>query len=207
MHQIRIRARVATSWLSAAAVVALSVVSHAAGQTAANAWPLDHAHSRVTFSVTKWGFAEVEGRFKDFAGTLVYDAAAPERSRLDWRVAVASVDTGEAARDHSLQAPEYFDAARFPTLTFTTTKVRVAADRQLDVSGTLTIRGASRPVTVRAIDRGRHAVPGEGEYQLFETTFTLDRYDYGVRGGSLLGPAISREVTIHLIAAAKAPGR
>jgi polyisoprenoid-binding protein YceI len=173
----------------------------------AQAWPLDRAHSRVSFTVTKWGFAEVEGRFKDFSGTLVYDEAAPERSRLDWRVSVASVDTGEAPRDHSLQAPEYFDAARFPYLTFTTSSVKAAGEGQLDVTGALTIRGTSRPVTVRATNRGRHTVPGEGDFQLFESRFTLNRYDFGVRGGRLLGPAISRDVTIHLIAAAKAPGR
>src|SRR5262245_6307639 len=61
---------------------------------AAREWPIDRAHSRVTFTVTKWGFAEVEGRFFDFAGTIAYDAARPEASRVAWRVKVASVETG-----------------------------------------------------------------------------------------------------------------
>ena len=170
-------------------------------------WPIDRAHSRVSFSVTKWGFAEVEGRFHDFSGSISYDRAKPEASHIEWRVRIAAVDTGEAKRDQSLLASEYFDAARFPELTFVSERVQGAGDDMLDVEGMLTIRGASKPMTVRVAYGGRHTVPNEGTYDTFKTSFTINRYDFGVLGGSVLGPVISKEVKITLIAAAKQPGR
>src|SRR5262245_30290625 len=87
-------------------------------------WPIDRAHSRVTFTVTKWGFAEVEGRFLDFAGDLFYDTVHPERSHVDWRVRIASVETGASKRDESLQGPDYFDASRHPEMRFVSDRVR-----------------------------------------------------------------------------------
>src|SRR4029453_10508383 len=86
--------------LSAAAflILTMAAASVAAAPVPPNGWPVDRAHSRVTFTVTKWGFAEVEGRFLDFAGNLLYDAAHPERSRVDWRGRIASVETGAAKR-------------------------------------------------------------------------------------------------------------
>ncbi len=187
--------------LSALLVAAVIIPARAGGDH----WPLDRAHSRVTFTVTKWGFAEVEGRFRDFDGAIAYDPAKPEASHVEWRVRIASVDTGEGARDHTLQAPEYFDTARYPEMRFVSTSTRLAGPEALDVAGTLTIKGVSKPFTVRVTHKGRHAVPGEGVFEMFETRFSLNRYDFGVVGGSLLGPAISKDVNVFLIGAAKQP--
>lgn len=170
-------------------------------------WPIDHAHSRVSFAVTKWGFAEVEGRFRDFSGEVAYNPARPELSHIQWRVRVGSVDTGEAKRDQSLLAREYFDAARYPEITFESTQVRKLSSRDLEVVGVLTIRGVAKPMTVRATYGGRHTVADEGTFDSFSTTFTINRYDFGVVGGSVLGPVISKDVRISLIAAARQPSK
>jgi polyisoprenoid-binding protein YceI len=188
-------------------VCVLAALAAARGRAASGspAWPLDHAHSRVTFTVTKWGFVDVEGRFKAFSGELEYDPAHPEGARIDWRVEIASVDTGETNRDKALQGEEYFDAARYPEMRFQSDRVRPLADGRLEVQGRITIRGVTKPLTVTVVSHGVHDVPGEGTFAVFETSFTLNRYDFGVVGGSLLGPAISREVRIHLIAAGRRP--
>jgi polyisoprenoid-binding protein YceI len=170
------------------------------------AWPIDKAHSRVTFTVTKWGFVEVEGRFHEFSGAIAFDEQHPERSRVDWRVRIDSVETGAPNRDASLQGADYFDTPRFPDMHFTSTSVTPHDSGHLTVQGEMTIRGRARPLTIEATYGGTHAVPGEGTYAIFQTEFTLDRYDYGVVGGSMLGPAISRDVHVKLIAAARAPG-
>jgi polyisoprenoid-binding protein YceI len=164
-------------------------------------WPIDRAHSRVTFTVTKWGFVEVEGRFLDFSGTILYDSARPDLSRVDWRVRVASVETGAVKRDQSLLGPDYFDAARHPELRFTSERVKPLPANQIEVQGTLTMRGRSRPLTIRVTCGGVHAVPGEGTFEIFQTEFTVNRYDYGIEGGTVLGPAISRDVRVKLVAA------
>jgi polyisoprenoid-binding protein YceI len=67
----------------------------------------------------------------------------------------------------------------------------------------MTIRGTTRPLTITTTYGGTHTVAGEGTYAVFQTEFTIDRYDYGVRGGGVLGAAISREVRIKLVAAAR----
>lgn len=167
----------------------------------AERWRLDRAHSRVTFSVTKWGFAEVEGRFRDFSGFIVHDPLRPSTSRVEWRIKIASVDTGEPNRDRTLQQPEYFDARRFEEMTFVSATVEPVGPQAFQVAGVLTIRGRARLLRVRVNHRGRHEAPGEGTFEIFETRFTVNRYDFGIVGGSLLGPAISKDVAVTLVAA------
>ncbi|MEO6239633.1 MAG: YceI family protein [Vicinamibacterales bacterium] len=102
-----------------------------------------------------------------------------------------------------MQDREYFDAARFPDMRFVSERVRSSGGGQLEVQGQLTIRGKTRPITVSASYDGAHTVSDEGVFAMFRTEFTIDRYDYDVVGGSLLGPAISRQVHIKIIAAGR----
>jgi len=193
----------------AVVILAMTMVT-AAGQStrpraaapASAGWPIDKAHSRVTFTVTKWGFAEVEGRFLDFGGTMFYDAAHPEQSHVDWRVRIASIETGAPNRDESLKDADYFDAARYPEMRFVSERVKPLQAGSIEVQGRMTIRDQTRPLTVKVLCGGTHDVPGEGTLEIFQTEFTLDRYDYGVKGGSILGPAISRDVHVKIIGAA-----
>jgi len=185
-----------------AGVLAISVAAFA-GDLAS--WSIDRAHSRVTFTVTKWGFVEVEGRFFDFSGTIAYDAAHPEGSRVDWRVQITSVETGAAKRDQALQGREYFDTAQHPEMRFVSQRVRALAANQVEVQGLMTIRGQTRPLIINVTCGGTHTVPGEGTFDIFQTEFTLNRYDYSVVGGSVLGPAISRDVRVKIIAAVNHP--
>jgi len=197
------------SSVGVAAVLATSpLVAREAGRAGVSpAWTIDRAHSRITFTVTKWGFAEVEGRFLDFTGELFYNPSHVDQSRVSWRVPIASVETGEPNRDKSLLAPEYFDASRFPAMTFESSSARPAGEDAFDLTGTLTIRGVAKPLTTRVRSLGLHDAPGEGTFRTFQTEFVVDRYDFQIVGGSILGPAISRDVHVKVIAAARAPGQ
>jgi polyisoprenoid-binding protein YceI len=182
----------------AAALLTPGPAGHAAS-TAPAALVVDREHSRVTFTVTKWGFLDVEGRFDVFDGTVVYDPRRPEASRIDWRVKVASVDTAEPNRDQSLQMPEYFDAARYPELTFVSDQVTAAKPGELEVRGRITIRGRTQPLVVRVTHSTQPAAPGLPPLERFETAFTINRYDFGVVGGRVLGPVISRDVRVRIV--------
>lgn len=184
-----------------AALTAAPTALSASTPFSPDAWKIDKAHSRVTFTVTKWGFSEVEGRFLDFEGAILYVAPHPEQSRIELRVRIASVQTGAPSRDKALQGAEYFDADRFPEMRFVSEHVRSIGPNQLEVQGQMTIRDQTRPLTVKVLYGGSHVVPHEGTYDMFQTEFSVTRHDYGVVGGSLLGPAISEEVRIKLIAA------
>jgi polyisoprenoid-binding protein YceI len=157
-----------------------------------SSWTADPQRSEVRFTVTKLGFSDVTGHFRDFAATVHFDAENVGNSRVEWRTTVASVVTGEPNRDSALQGADYFDAARHPALTFTSQHVRRTSDNALEVTGTISIRGIRRPLTFVA--RPIHVGGAQG----FEAEFTLDRYDFNVRGGTVMGRLIGRTVRVYL---------
>jgi polyisoprenoid-binding protein YceI len=177
---------------TAAAPAARSIDESVAERTS---WTIDGSRSDVRFVVTKFGFEDVTGIFHESEGTIEYDPDRPERSRIEWRVKVASVTTDATNRDKALQAPEYFDAARHPYLSFVSQSVRGLPGGRLEVSGQLTMRGVTRPLvtTVNVVTRG----PAPA----FETAFEVNRYDFGIAGGSVMGRLIGRTVRIRLVAA------
>lgn len=166
----------------------------------ARQWTIDPARSEVRFTVTKLGFSDVTGVFRESEGEIYYDEARPGASRVQWRVRTASVKTDEPNRDSSLRQPEYFDAERHPWLEFASQSVRALDTDRIEVSGHITMRGVTRPLTfiVRCVQSG--AAPR------FETDFTLDRYDFGITGGTVMGRLIGRTVRVHLVAGVRAPG-
>ena len=176
-----------------ASTIAAAPARSIARESPAAVFRIDPSQSEVRFTVTKFGFEDVTGVFRESEGQLRYDPADPAMSVIQWRVRVASVLTDASNRDSALQAPEYFDAARHPYLTFESRAVRVRPDRSLDVSGDFTVRGVTRRITV-------HVRPTTSTGAIaFETDFEVDRYDYGVVGGSVLGRLIGRQVRIHLM--------
>src|SRR5688572_950949 len=158
-------------------------------------WTIDGSKSDVRFTVTKFGFEDVTGIFHESEGTIEYDPDRPERSRIEWRIKVASVTTDATNRDKAIQGPEYFDAARRPYLSFVSLPVRGLAGSRLEGSGQITMRGVTRPLitTVNVVNRGHSPA--------FETAFEVNRYDFGIAGGSVMGRLIGRTVRIRLVAA------
>ena len=152
-------------------------------------WQIDRTRSSVSFSVTKFGFSDVAGRFNHFTAAITYDPAQPERSVVSWDVRVASVQTDSADRDRSILGPEYFDTARHPSMTFRSRHVRRLDDGRLEVTGVITIKGHAEPLTVLA-----SAVDGG-----FETRFEVDRFRFDVRGGRVMSRLIGRMVRVHLV--------
>ena len=165
-------------------------------ETRTGAWRIDPARSEVRFTITKLGFEDVTGVFRQSEGTIRYDPANPAGSSIQWRVRVASVLTDASTRDSTLQAPEYFDASRHPDLSFVSRAVRARDAESFDVDGEITIRGITRPLTV--VVRSRAAA---GRVT-FETDFEINRYDFGITGGSVMGRLIGSMARVRLVAVA-----
>jgi polyisoprenoid-binding protein YceI len=162
-------------------------------------YKVDRVHSFVGFTI-RHIVSDVDGRFKDFEGTINYDAAHPADSSVQFTVQAATITTDNDDRDKHLRSPDFFDAEKFPTLTFTSTKVTPKSGTSFDVTGNLTIHGVTKTVTIPATFRGTAKSP-MGLRAGFASTFTLDRKDYGVvwnraieGGGAMLGD----EVTINI---------
>lgn len=180
--------------LFAAVVAAPAARAADAPRPLAGTWSIDAARSEVRFTVTKLGFEDVTGVFRESEGEIQYDPNRPDASRVQWRVRVASVLTDERNRDESLLQPEYFDAARHPYLEFASQSARRLDDGRLEVSGQITMRGTTRPIVIVVRCVAGNPLPR------FESNFVVDRYDFGITGGRVMGRLIGRTVRIHLVA-------
>ena len=189
------RLRLITTTIAIVFVPLAGLQAGAASPIPVAEWAIDPAKSEVRFTITKFGFEDVTGVFRESEGVVRYDPARPAESAIRWRVRVASVLTDATNRDRSLQGPDYFDAARFPFLSFESRAVRPLAADRLEVSGDITIRGVTRPLTITVRPRAAAAGP------VFESDFEINRYDFGVVGGTILGRLIGRRARVHVVAA------
>jgi polyisoprenoid-binding protein YceI len=164
-------------------------------------YKVDPDHSSVGFSIRHF-VSNVQGRFKDFDGTVKYDKQNPAASTVEFTAKVDSIDTDNKDRDNHLKSPDFFDAAKFPTMTFTSTAVKPKDANTLDVTGNLTIHGVTKAVTIPVSVLGTVATKG-GEKAGFESNFTIDRKDYGVQwnrvldtGGTMLGNDVKIGISV-----------
>lgn len=147
-------------------------------------YQVDGTHSRVGFSVTHLQLSEVEGRFGEYEGTIKWDAEKPAKSKIEFTVKADSIDTDNDRRDGHLKSPDFFDTAKYPTLTFETTSVEPLSGDKYALTGDLTMHGVTKRVTLPATIRGPVDAMGNGKMSLgFSTSFKVNRIDYGVGAG------------------------
>jgi polyisoprenoid-binding protein YceI len=168
----------------------------AAGAT----WNIDASHSAVGFSVRHLVISNVKGEFGAYQGKLVLDDADVSRSSVDASIDVGSINTKVGDRDAHLRSPDFFDAAKYPTITFKSTKVARAAKDRLEVTGDLTLHGVTRPV-VLDVSASPEVKGMFGETRrAFAATTKINRKDFGLTWSKAVeaGPVIGDEVTIAL---------
>jgi polyisoprenoid-binding protein YceI len=113
-------------------------------------WTLDGTHSRIGFSVSHMVVSSVSGRFKQFSGKVELDEANLTKSQVDITIKTDSIDTDDAKRDEHLRSPDFFDAKKFPTLTFKSTKIAKVGGKKYKLTGDLTLHGVTKNVTLDA---------------------------------------------------------
>lgn len=159
-------------------------------------YKVDADHSGVNFSIRHF-VTNTPGRFKDFDGTIVHDKDNPAGSKVEFTVQAASIDTANDDRDKHLRSADFFDVEKFPTLSFTSTQVKAQDKDTLEVTGDLTIHGVTKRVTIPVDFLGTVKTPN-GEKAGFETTFTVNRKDYGIVWNRVMdaGPVLSEDVKV-----------
>jgi polyisoprenoid-binding protein YceI len=141
-------------------------------------WQIDAAHSDVSFRVRHLMVSKVRGRFGQFAGTIV-TAPDPLQSSAEVSIDLASIDTGEDKRDEHLRSPDFFETAKYPTMTYRTTGVRAEGDHFV-FDGELTLKGVTRPVALE-VELGGIGPDAWGGTRLgFSATAEINRKDFGV---------------------------
>jgi polyisoprenoid-binding protein YceI len=164
---------------------------------AADVYAIDKNHSEVGFQIRHF-VTKVRGRFTDFQGTIVADRDKPESSSVEFSVKTASIDTDVVNRDNDLRSANFFEAEKYPDITFKSTKVKQTGKDTYDVTGNFTMHGVTKeitlPVTYLGAVKTKDRQGVEGEKVGFETAITLNRKDYGIiwnrpldQGGLMLG--------------------
>jgi polyisoprenoid-binding protein YceI len=181
----------------------LAVVAPAA-HAAATTYAIDRGHTLVGFSVRHF-VTQVQGKFTEFEGSIVYDPEHPETSSVEFTVQATSIDTAVKRRDDHLRSPDFFDAAKFPTLSFKSTKVVPTGKEAAAVTGELTLHGVTKTITASVKLTGVMDSKQFGKQAGFQTSFTIDRKDYGIVWNKVMdvgGMMLGDEVTINLDVAA-----
>jgi polyisoprenoid-binding protein YceI len=170
-------------------------------------YSIDKAHSEVSFQVRHL-LTKVRGRFSAFEGTIEYDEQQPEDSSVNVAVQAASIDTNERDRDAHLRSADFFEVEKYPTLTFRSRAINRTGTLGFDLTGDLTIRGVTRPVTFDVNFLGKAKDPWGNERIAFEAETTIDRKDYGLHwnaaletGGFLVGDEVKISLSVQAVPA------
>jgi polyisoprenoid-binding protein YceI len=165
-------------------------------------WSIDPVHSSAEFKVKHMMITNVKGRFTDVEGTLELDGTDVTNAKINARIGVASIDTHNADRDTHLKSADFFDAEKFPTLSFTSTRVTEAGPGELKVEGDLTIRDVTRPVVFAVEGPSEPGQDPWGNTRIgWSATTKINRKDYGLTWNATLetgGLLVGDEVTITL---------
>jgi polyisoprenoid-binding protein YceI len=161
--------------LPLALLLALGAAAHA------DTLSIDPVHSTVGFKIRHL-FSNVTGRFTEVSGTLNVDAAHPENASVNASIGIGSIDTANARRDSDLKGDNFFQADKYPTMTFQSTKVVLSGTtgQEADVTGDLTLHGVTKPVTLHVTFLGKGPGMRGGLTTGWEATGALKRSDYGL---------------------------
>jgi polyisoprenoid-binding protein YceI len=163
-------------------------------------WKLDPTHSSVEFSAKHMMFTTVKGRFADVDGTITSASDSPRDATVDVTIAAASIDTRTEMRDQHLRSPEFLDMEQHPTLTFRSTKIE-GDKASFAITGDLTIRGITRPVTLAVTYEGAGKDPWGGERIGFSASGKIDRREFGLTWNQALeagGVLVSNDIRISI---------
>lgn len=162
---------------------------------------IDPAHSIIGFSIRHLEIAWVEGRFKDFKGTVHFDEKDVTKSSVEFSAKVESIDTGVEQRNAHLRTADFFDVAKYPEMTFKSTRVERNGKDKYVLRGDFTLKGVTKQVSIPFTVTGAVKDPWGNTRFGVQAQTKIDRRDYGITWGNALengGLDVGNEVTIEL---------
>jgi len=176
----------------------------------AGIYEIDAPHTSVEFVGRHLMITKVRGRFNDVRGQITI-GEEPEKSHVEVEIAVASLSSGNDDRDGHLKSADFFDVDHYPTITFASTAVTPLLDNTWALVGDLTVRGTTRPITLKVDFDGGGISPMGDERVGFSAATDINREDFGLAwnmaletGGLLVGKTVRIELAVQAIAATKA---
>jgi polyisoprenoid-binding protein YceI len=189
-----------------ASALASVLVLGASASAFASDWDIDASHSRVGFGIKHMMVSTVRGTFGKYTGSIALDDKDVAKSTAHIEIDATSIDTGNAKRDEHLKSPDFFDAAKFPKITFDATKIEKRGADGLNVTGNLTIKNVTKPVvlTVSGLT-GEVKDPWGGTRRGASAQTKINRKDFGLTwnkgletGGVVLGEDVTIDLEIEL---------
>ncbi|MEM9778433.1 MAG: YceI family protein [Pseudomonadota bacterium] len=158
-------------------------------------WTLDKSHTTVSFEVNHLGFSQTRGVFREFDAEISYDPEAIEASTVSFTIDAASIDTFWEARDNHVRGEDFLDVANHPEITFVSTGVTAIDEDSATLTGDLTIKGVTQPVTFAAELNAAGPNPFDATKQVagFQLTGEIDRTAFGINYGA---PAIGAVIPV-----------
>ncbi len=168
-------------------------------------YTLDTGHTTIEFIGRHLMITKVRGRFTDFSGEIVI-GEAPGDSSVNVTIQTTSVESSDEKRDGHLRSPDFLDAEQYPTIVFKSSKVDLDRDGTAKVTGDLTVKDVTRPVTLVVEFDGAQADPWGGQRLGFSAHTEIDREDWGLTwnvaletGGVLVGKKIRLEFNVEAV--------
>lgn len=169
-------------------------------------WNVDPAHSSIEFQVKHMMVSKVKGAFKNFSADLTLDPEDLTTANLSFTVDAASIDTRQEQRDGHLKGPDFFDVENYPSITFQSTNIVADGSNEYKVTGDLTIRTITKPITFNVEYEGTSKDPMSGNMVAgFEGTGKFNRKDFELNynavletGGVLIGDEVKLNIQIEV---------
>ncbi len=169
-------------------------------------YTIDPTHTATVFNWNHFGFSTPSANFSDIQGTISVDNAKPANSSVNVTIPLASLNTNVKALDDHLKTPDFFDAAKYPNITFKSTKVQSLGNSKYKITGNLTVKDVTKPVVLDAVlnKQGEHPMT-KAQSIGFDATTSFDRSAFGV--GAYV-PNVGDKITVNItteasVAAAK----
>ena len=171
----------------------------ASPETLTGTYTIDQSHSRIGFVARHAMVTKVRGHFTEYEGTGYFDAANPTESTIEVTIQAASIDTGNDDRDAHLRSNDFFDMENHPTVTFRSTDIEQVDDDTYRVTGDLTLRGVTKPVSIDFELVGDAVDPFGNQRIGLEGRTAVNRKDWGLNWNAALdagGVLVSEKVTL-----------
>ncbi len=163
-------------------------------------WKFDPYHTQVEFSAKHLGMMTVRGHFAELTATGDIDVEHPERSKVEATINTASIRTHNEQRDSDLRSSNFLEVEKYPTMTFKSTKIEPAGGDRYTLTGDLTIKGNTRPVTLNVVKYGEFTDPNMGHRIGYAAEGQINRKDFGMRFDMMLDGKfiVSNEIQINV---------
>ena len=188
------------------AVLALGFIPMAASARA-ETWSIDPMHTNISFAVQHMVISKIRGQFNKFSGTISATGTDPSSVKIEATIDTASINTNQPKRDDDLKSPNFLDVAKYPSMTFKSTKIEAAGDGKWKVTGDLTLHGVTKQVVLDVSGPSPEIKDPYGNARRgASATTTINRQDYGIAfnkaldsGGLVVGNDVAISIDVEAV--------